>query len=139
MSAVQRAGALFVRLASHGRAQVCWMPGAIAARIFAISLSTSFFRYSGERSSRGATFATISLNRLHPWRVEGRRKRPLSLRTIGSSIPGKNRPKTRLTSNQQALFPSARQARNSGERLGCRMAGPLTELASTGACPPGPW
>ena len=83
-------------------AQSCWMPAErIAAPIFAISVSTSFFRYSGERSSRGATFATISLNRSCTHgasRVVA--SDALSFRTIGSGVPfGKNKPNQVLTSN----------------------------------------
>ena len=103
----------------------------MAAAIFAVSLSTSFLRYSGERSSRAATFATMSLNRSCTHGVSRVSARAaLSLRTIGSGVPfGKNRPNQVLTSKSgRPCSAVLGRFGSSGERFGCRMAMPLTRI-----------
>ena len=76
---------------------------------------------------------------MHPWRVEGRRKRciePADDR-FGRILWEEQAEPGADIEIRQALFPSARQAQDLGERLGCRMAIPLTELASIRGLPVG--
>ena len=88
----------------------------------------------------GPRIATMSLNRSCTQGVSRvSASAALSLRTIGSGVPfGKNRPNQVLTSKSgRPCSAVLGRFGSSGERFGCRMAMPLTVLASISGLPVG--